>query len=86
MCSSACPDIPGIGHVGSLASKASVPLMLRVARWSCEDDCKYLCMHESEEARKESARKHKGENTHPGHHYSTWKYFGEDGKINCFGG
>ena len=79
VCSSACP---GIVQDGSLATKASVPLMLRLARWSCEDDCKYLCMHESEEARKEYPRGHQGGSVLPAHH-STWKYFGEGVKIDC---
>jgi len=27
------------------ASRSALPLPLRITRWSCTDDCKYVCMH-----------------------------------------
>ena len=41
VCGAACPHI----------NRLPVALALRMAGWSCEDDCRYLCMLEAEQAR-----------------------------------
>ena len=53
--------------------------MLRMARWSCEDDCRYLCMHEAESARFSQKGKDVSEGSIARH--STWKYYGEVHKV-----
>ncbi|GAX73444.1 hypothetical protein CEUSTIGMA_g896.t1 [Chlamydomonas eustigma] len=42
ICGTACP------HINQLP----IPTALRLTRWSCEDDCRYHCMHELEDARR----------------------------------
>ena len=42
VCGAACPHI----------NRLPVVLALRMAGWSCEDDCRYLCMLEAEHARR----------------------------------
>ena len=42
VCGAACPHI----------NRLPVALALRMAGWSCEDDCRYLCMLEAENARR----------------------------------
>ena len=67
VCGAACP------HLNQLP----VPLALRMAFWTCEDDCKHLCMLESEAGRRHGTAPDTTLPKIQAHIVNVWKYYGK---------
>lgn len=61
-------DLRKCGTVCSATMDSAVPLSLRLTRWNCVDDCKYVCMHLVEDHKFRIA---KTPSRRP------WKYYGK---------
>lgn len=62
-----CVQLCKIQNCG-ISSTYSMPLALQLTRWTCDDDCKYGCMHEVTE-------KHVRTGKHIDQYYGKWPFW-----------